>query len=144
MKSYMIPVMPEPTIPVEPRAPELGAQLPESIVTTAENVEYWDEVCDAWEGGEYTDAQMQVDYPDLSRAAACEWAIYGHTVQGHFNLESIFVQQATYAEQMRAHVDLLVKIIEGQYQLSLNTQNAIAEANDRDPPPPRQKFLGIF
>ena len=144
MKSYMIPVLPKPVIPTEPRAPVLVEQLPPSIVTTAEEVSYWDEACESWQGGEYTDAEMAEEYPGLSMAASCEWAIYGHSVQGHLNLESIFVRQATYAEQMRGYVQTLIQIIESQYDLSQNTQDAIKEANDREPPPPRKKFLGMF
>ena len=72
MKSYMIPVLPKPMIPAEPRAPELVAQLPPSIVTTAEEVSYWDEACGAWQGGEYTKAEMAEEYPGLSMAASCE------------------------------------------------------------------------
>jgi hypothetical protein len=118
--------------------------MPVSIVTTATEVAYWDEVCDAWSGNEYTIEEMQEDYPGLSRGAACEWAVYGHTVQGHLNLESIFVKQATYAEQMRGYAETLIQIINSQYDLSQNTQEAIREANDRDPPPPKKKFLGLF
>jgi hypothetical protein len=118
--------MPAPVVPREPSAPDLASQYPTSIVITKAETEYYTEACDAWESGEYTEDELLVEY-SLSRGAACDWAIYGHTVQGSLDIESIFVQQADYVERLRAHIDALVGIINNQYLLSKQTTAAIKD-----------------
>jgi len=127
----MIPVMPQPVIPKEPPAPNLADQFPDVLVITKKDVDFYNDACDAWESEDYSTEQMKKDYPGMSRAASCDWAIYGQTIQGQFNLESIFVQQATYAAQLRSHIQVLTEIIESQWSLSVDTQKAMQEANSR-------------
>lgn len=116
--------MVKPTIPPEPTPPELASQLGPVIVITAQDAAYYAEACEAWgereEDGSptYSDEEMATLYPSLSRSAACDWAIYGYTVQDNLNLENIFILQADYAERMRAYTEYLRETIERMYNLS--------------------------
>ena len=119
----MIPVMIKPSIPPEPIAPKLADLLSPVIVITAEEAAYYAEICEDY--SQYSAEEMLDRQPGLSQSAACDWAIYGQTVQGNLNLENIFILQATYAEQMRAHTKFLRDMIESMYQLSQTQQDAM-------------------
>ena len=127
-------------IPTEPQAPILNNQLGPVVVVTAKDAQYYLEACNAWESGEYSDEEMAIEYAGLSRSAACDWAVYGQTVQGNLNLENIFIQQATYAEQMREHVKFLREIINSMHDLS---ESVRAEAT-KVPEKPEKKWYHIF
>lgn len=127
-----------PTIPHLPQAPDLASQLPKPIVVTAEEVNYFAAVCDAWASGEYTNEDMQEKYPGMSRSASCDWAIYGYTVQGQLNIESIQIQQTVYADSLRAYIDALLSIITSQVEVSQKTEDAIVKLNEA--PAPRLPF----
>jgi hypothetical protein len=114
-----------------------------AIVITARDVSYLADVCDAWnernKDGDpaYSAEEMQNEYGGVSRSAACDWAIYGQTVQGNLNLENIFILQATYAEQMRAHVKFLREVIDRMYDLS---EEVRAEATKPMPEPEKKWY----
>ena len=48
----------------------------------------------------------------LSRSAACEWAIFGHTVQDELNFEDDLNRLADYVERLRDYSDLLKKTLD--------------------------------
>jgi len=135
--------MPTPTIPHLPKAPDLASQLPKTIVVTAKEVSYFAEACDAWTSGEYTDAEMQEEYEGISRSAACDWAIYGYTVQGQLNVEGIELQQTAYADSLRAYIEALLSIIHSQVEVSQRTEEAIEQLN-KVPDPPPSFFKRLF
>lgn len=130
----------KPVIPADPTPPDLSNQLSPVVVITAEDVSYYAEACDAWVSDEYNKEEMENKYPGLSRSAACDWAIYGQTVQGNLNLENIFILQATYAQQMREHVKFLREIIDRMYTLSERVRVEAAQP----PPKPEKKWYQIF
>ena len=136
----------KPSIPAEPTPPKLDDQLGPAVVITAKDVSYFAEACDAWEEktedgkAAYTAEEMQNKFPGLSRSASCDWAIYGQTVQGNLNLENIFIQQATYAEQMRAHVKFLRETIEHMYQ----TSEKVREEASKPIPKPEKRWYHWF
>jgi hypothetical protein len=72
---------------------------------------------------------MKALRPCCGQSAACDWAIYGYTVQGQITAESILDQQATYAEQLRSYIDLLLGIIHTQQQISRDTRKSIEAPN---------------
>jgi len=121
--------MAKPIIPAEPQAPDLAAQLPATVTLTPKEVEYYKEACDAWEGGEYSDLEMETEYPGLTRGAACDWAIKGYTIQDGLTVEDMWNQSARYAEEMRNYARVLKLQIEQMYQVSQETQKAIKETN---------------
>jgi hypothetical protein len=132
----------KPAIPQVPTPPKLGDQFGPAIVITAKDANYFADACAAWEEKEgeiavYTAEDMKKQYPGLSRSAACDWAIYGQTVQGNLNLENIFILQATYAEQMRAHVKFLTEVIDRMYDLS---EEVRAEATKPLPEPEKKWY----
>ena len=123
----------KPPIPVAPHPPEIVDLLPPSTVITADEVSYYLEACNAWksvgtEGGPLTD-EVAEDYPGLTQGDACEWAVFGYTVQGSITWDEIINQMANYAELMRNDRITLIQIIENMYDVSLETSQAIKELN---------------
>jgi hypothetical protein len=100
-----------------PVAPNLAELLPDSIVVTPEDVQIYKEACDAWESNEYSKEEIISQY-GLSRSSACDWAIFGYTVQGEITIESIENQQADYAEKLRHHINFLIETINNLYEVS--------------------------
>ena len=136
----------KPSIPADPVPPKLNDQLGPAIVITAKDARYFAEACDAWEDKDsdgkpnYSKDEMAKNYPGLSRSDACDWAIYGQTVQGNLNLENIFILQATYAEQMRAHVQYLRETIDRMYQLS----EEVRKEATKEAPTPEKRWYHLF
>lgn len=118
--------MSEPAIPPTPQAPSLASQLPDGITITAEDVEIYRDACEAWDDDEYTEEEILREF-GLSRSSACDWAITGYTIQGGLTVESIYNQQANYAEQLRSYIDFLRKTIENMYKISLKTTAKMQE-----------------
>jgi len=139
----VIPIAPEPTIPRIPTAPNLADQLPPVIVITPKDATYYATACEAWDSGD-TEEEMHASYPGLSRSAACDWAIYGYTVQGQLTAESILAQQATYAEQLRSYIQLLIGIIHTQQQISQDTRKSIEALNQNPPVVSKAGFTNPF
>lgn len=117
IETRIIPTINRPAIPAAPIPPDLISQQPVTIVLTAKEAGYYQEVCDAWESQEYSKEEMQELYPNISRSASCDWAIIGYTVQGHLTWEDILHQMATYSQQCRqalsirdAAIDDMVRI----------------------------------
>jgi hypothetical protein len=121
--------MTKPVIPVEPAAPNLAALLPETITITAKEASYYKDACDAWEGGEYSKAELAQQYPGLSRGSACDWAVKGYTIQAGLTFEQMWNLSADYAEQMRNYANTLKTQINSMYQLNQKTQDAMQQAN---------------
>tara|TARA_R110000744_G_scaffold3823_1_gene14117 strand:- start:2753 stop:3103 length:351 start_codon:yes stop_codon:yes gene_type:complete len=101
-------------IPSEPLAPDLAAQLPHSLRLDAKAAGYYREACDAYEVGDQDEDDVMASY-GLSRSAACNWAADCYTIQGGLTFEYIQIQQADYAERLRAwgrELQSLIKKIE--------------------------------
>jgi len=119
IETIFVPVLSKPVIPPEPVAPNLAEQLPESVVITAEEAQYYKDACDAWESNEYEESEILNEY-GLSRSSACDWAIFGYTVQGELTVESIYNQQSSYVEQLRFYIQYLKSTIQNMYDASTN------------------------
>lgn len=110
-----IPALPPLVQLTPPSAPT--ATMPPVLVTTAEEVSYWTEACDAFSDGEYDEEELSEQYPGLTRSSSCDWAIYGFTVQGWLNFESYMAQLASYVEQLRAHINYQEKMMEERQRI---------------------------
>lgn len=113
MVVHEVPVIPKPAIPAEPSAPRLESLV--VVVVTARDAEYYAEICDRYADPEEHGEDIIAE-TGLSRSAACDWAIYGHTVQDEITLEDQLNQMADYAEKMRNYADFLRQTIENLYE----------------------------
>lgn len=108
-------MIPKPVIPVEPSIPTL-VDVP-VVVITPQDAQYYQDICNDYESGEYGEGELP-----LTREAACNWAIYGHTVDGEITFEDMLNRMADYAEQMREHARQLRQIINHLYQAQQRTE----------------------
>ena len=124
-----IPALP-PVIKLDPPSPPTST-LPPVLVTTAEDVAYYIEACDAFSDIDDDDpdamAELQQDYPGLSRSSACDWAVYGFTVQGWLNFEAYMAELASYVEQLRAHIDYQNRVMEERQKIVTERDEALVD-----------------
>jgi hypothetical protein len=124
-----IPALP-PVITLAPPSPP-NSTLPPVLVTTADDVAYYIEACDAFSDVDDDDsgavARLQQDYPGLSRSSACDWAVYGFTVQGWLNFEAYMSELAGYVEQLRAHIDYQNRMMEERQKIVAERDKALID-----------------
>ena len=108
-----IPTLPRSVTLNEPSPPVLDP--PDVIVMTPQDAEKYLEACneygDAGREDAYTLEEVKSRYPGLTREAACNWAIYGFTVQDWLTFETQMAQVAEYVVQLRAHLHFLNALI---------------------------------
>jgi len=126
----VIPVLSRPSIPPAPVPPELTSQLPKDLVVTPADVALYTAACDAWESGEYSDDQVIADY-GLTRTAACDWAIYGYTVQDSITFDGILTNMVGYINELQNHNKFLHQIIDNMYEVSQQTNESVREINSK-------------
>lgn len=129
-----MPVVSRPIIPATIEAPVLA--LPSIIVVTPVEAQYYLDACEAYESVGQEDAEdeeeLQQRYAGLSRSAACEWAIYGFSVQGWLNLESQFNEISTYTKALRARIETLENMLLDQYESAQKQQQVFEDINKND------------
>ena len=79
------------------------------MALTANEVSYYAQVCDEYEAaspGEDIEGRT-----GLSRSAACDWAIFGYTVQGSFENELTVNRVVLYVRMLERHIDYLMRVI---------------------------------
>lgn len=92
------------------------------IDVTPDTAQYWQDACDAWGSGEYTEAEMAAEFPGLTQAQACEWSIRGFTVGDWLNFEIILQQLKAYADSLRSQIRFYRDQLQNRYE-SLNASN---------------------
>jgi hypothetical protein len=118
IETKYFPVIPSPVIPDAPTAPiNLHELLPPPVVASRKTTTYWNDVCDRYQDPEESPAEI-MEETQLSRSAACDWAIYGFTTQGGLTLREIFNLMAGHEERNRAHIRFLERLIESLYQVT--------------------------
>jgi hypothetical protein len=127
---YTIPVLPKIKLPAPIVSPNL--QLPTPLVITPKETSYYAEACEAHSSGFYSEDELSVLYPDLSQANSCDWAIYGFTVQGWFNVESKLALAGSYSQQLRDRITFLEGVIKDYESVSNKQQQAINKIGKRD------------
>ena len=119
--------MPEP-----PAAPAINA-FPDLIVVTAKDADYWEEACDAFAGGEYSDGDLARLYPGLTQNTACNWAVYGWPVQHELTVENHMLRIAQYIEELKAQNQLLRDLLQERQKVmdsQLEKLNDIEASNN--------------
>jgi len=91
------------TLPT-PSPPTLS--LPQVIVITAKDAEYYAEACVSLSDDTYDE---DVGYIGLDRESACAWSIHGFTVQGWYNLQQDLILIQNYVEQVKFQRDFYEK-----------------------------------
>ena len=107
-----VPQLPEPVTPPDPRPPNLD--LPPVMVITAVEAEYFRETCEEFsELAESDTAARQAleARTEMTQGNACDWAIYGFTVQDWLTLEVKMAEIAGYVDQLRAQLQFLRELM---------------------------------
>ena len=101
--------------------------FPQPIVLTAEEVAYYKEVCDGWESGE------DMSETGLSRSDACDWAVYGLTVNGWTQLKLHYAEFLAREKECRITVEQLNNAAQSRYEVIQEGQDAMEELNQEQP-----------
>jgi hypothetical protein len=117
VKVYTVPVVSKPIIPAAIAGPPL--KLPEVVVVTTADAHNYIDACLAFKAvgkpDQDTLKEVEEEYPGLSQSSACNWAIYGFTVQGWLSLESQINEIGAYTRSLRARVAVLEGMLNDQY-----------------------------
>ena len=95
---------------------EVPIQLGPVIDVTPEVAEYYRQVCNAWESGQYTQEEMAVEFPGLTQADACEWSIRGFTIDHWLNLEITIQQLKQYTQNLRDQIRFYQQQLRDRYE----------------------------
>lgn len=124
-----IPALPPPVKIDPPSPPTLG--LPPVLVTTFDEVSYWTEACEAFSDVDSRDqaalAEVTEEFPGLTRGDACDWAIYGFTVQGWLTFEAYMAEIASYIEQLRAHIKFQSQLMDERQKIISTRDEALGK-----------------
>jgi hypothetical protein len=109
--------------------------MPEVITLTAQDALFYKQVCDeftdAGQEDAYTLEEIYERYPGMSRESACNWAVYGYTVQGQLMLESQLIKLGLYTEQLRGRISYLEGVIrELEKATDLQRQTILEQEDD--------------
>ncbi len=108
-----VPKLPEPVTPPDPQPPNLD--LPPVLVITAVEAEYYQEVCEEFSQlakSDTTAREALEKRTGMTQGNACDWAIYGFTVQDWLTLEVKMAEIAGYVDQLRAQLQFLRELME--------------------------------
>lgn len=125
MEIYTIPVIPRTKLPAPILSPNLDVPTP--LVITALETDYYAEACEAHSDGSYSEDELVAMFPDLTRSNACDWAIYGFTVQGWFNVEAKLALAGSYSQQLRDRIIFLEGIIKDYEAISDKQEEVLRE-----------------
>lgn len=119
VKVVTIPTLPKAVVPTEPPPPAL--KLPPVLVMTREEALYYADACDEFNPDDpddaYTPEELRVKYPGLTKENACDWAIYGFTVQDWLTVESEMAKIAGYVEQLRAQIRFMRRLMDERQEV---------------------------
>lgn len=132
VKVKTVPLLPKVTLPAP--IPQPSITMPEVITLTAQDASYYRYVCDEFKDAGRDDAytldEVYERYPGMTQESACNWAIYGYTVQGQFMLESQLIKLGLYTEQLRNRIQYLEGVIKELENAGNLQQQAFLEQDD--------------
>ena len=133
VKVKTLPIIPKVTLPAPVPKPQVT--MPEVITLTAQDALFYKQVCDeftdAGQEDAYTLEEIYERYPGMSRESACNWAVYGYTVQGQLMLESQLIKLGLYTEQLRGRISYLEGVIrELEKATDLQRQTILEQEDD--------------
>lgn len=119
-------MLPKPTLIKTEAPPQLT--LPPVIVINRNEASFYMDACDDYEYAGQEDyptlKEVQQMYPGISQDDACNFNIYGFTLQGWLNFESQMVKVAGYVEKLRQQIRYLEQTIEARQSI-IERQEAI-------------------
>ena len=135
MKLQIIPKLPPPQIPEKPNKPTIS-KYPVTIIVTPEQSAYWQEACDDWHvWGSSTDetkSDWKDQYGGLTDRDACNWGVYGHTVQDSLTVELIWARTAQYVQDLESYIEMLKKMMYSRYKITNDSWDELSEINDSE------------
>lgn len=128
------------SVPSFPKAitlpePELAPfYQPNTLVITPKEVQFYQDICDDYADLNGNQDQEQALYTEtgLSKSAACDWAIYGFTVQDWLTFESHLVDIARYIEELKAQNRYLRQVLKDRQQLMEQHKAELMKLNRND------------
>lgn len=104
--------------PVILEAPTLTPlKLDPVIVITPEDAQYYREACEAFSEASVSNSEdTPVGYIGLDLDSACNWSIYGYTVQGWLNLEQRLLLIKSYIKEVESQSKFYQDQLLNQYE----------------------------
>lgn len=125
-----IPVLPEPIFIDKPTPPALAINDPILVVNHETALDY-SQACEAYNsvGEEDADSleEVQAEFPGISQDDACNYNIYGFTLQGWLNFEANLAELAGYVEKLRDHIDFLEDQLRSRYKIIKEREAAMTQ-----------------
>lgn len=111
-------------------------QLPDPVIVINSNeASYYLDACEdyrvAGEEGHDTLEDVRQAYPGLSQDDACNFNIYGWTLQGWLNFESKMAELAGYVETLRGHIQFLENQMDARYDLMKERDETLKQGAQR-------------
>jgi hypothetical protein len=128
-----VPKLPEPVTPPDPQPPNLD--LPPVLVITAVEAEYYKEVCEEFSqlAESDTTARKALEVrTEMTQGNACDWAIYGFTVQDWLTLEVKMAEIAGYVDQLRAQLQFLRELMNKRQRVMDERAKALQSITSRE------------
>ena len=101
------------------------------IVINSNEASYYLDACEdyrvAGDEGHDTLEEVEAAYPGLSRDDACNFNIYGWTLQGWLNFEAKMAELAGYVETLRGHIQFLENQMDARYDLMKERDETLKE-----------------
>lgn len=118
-------ILAKPTILEAPSLPPL--KLDPVIVLTPQDAQYYQEACESLTEASVSDSEKtsneavgyiggEVGYLGLDIDSACNWAVYGYTVQGWLNLEQQLLIIRSYVKEVESQRKFYQDQLLNQYQ----------------------------
>lgn len=128
-----VPMLPEPVTPPDPKPPNLD--LPPVLVITAVEADYYKEVCEEFSQLAESDTAARKALEartEMTQGNACDWAIYGFTVQDWLTLEVKMAEIAGYVDQLRAQLQFLRELMNKRQRVMEERVKALQSITSRD------------
>ncbi|GGW88592.1 hypothetical protein [Alteromonas halophila] len=118
-----------------PEAPDMS--LPDPVIVINSNeASYFLDACEAFrfagEEGHSTLEEVRQNYPGLSQDDACNFNIYGWTLQGWLNFESKMAELAGYVETLRSHIQFLENQMDARYKLMKERDDKLQDGEQHE------------
>ena len=115
-------ILSKPTLLEAPSLPPLS--LDPVIVITPQDAAYYQDACEAFTEASTSDSEgfsnEEVGYIGLDLDSACNWAVYGYTVQGWLNLEQRLLLIKSYIKEVESQRKFYQEQLINQYD-SINS-----------------------
>ena len=124
-------MLPEAVLLKTEQAPTLT--LPPVMVINSNEASYFLEACEdfskAGQPDEYSLKELKIKYVGLNQDDACNFNIYGFTLQGWLNLETQMAKVAGYVDKLRSQIDYLEKTIQERQKIITQRETILKQGS---------------